>query len=134
MLKTLKNNIDEFADLNKLCLFDSETSIDVSRYFVATLYDQMGKMKSAHDNLNRLRVKITKQKDVSLAKLPLCEASFVQHVLRASLQTYIRMKSDTAQPPEKSALDWLGRSKRIVTRLLCWSHFFRFSERFAVYM
>jgi hypothetical protein len=43
-----------------------------------------------------LRVKIAKQKDVSLAKLPPCEASFVQHVLRASLQTYIWMKSDTA--------------------------------------
>ncbi len=63
-------------------------------------------MKSAHDNLNRLRVKIAKQKDVSLAKLPPCEASFVQDVLRASLQTYIWMKSDTAQPPEKSALDF----------------------------
>jgi hypothetical protein len=37
VLKTLKDNIDEFADLNKLCLFDSETSIDVSRYFVARL-------------------------------------------------------------------------------------------------
>lgn len=106
VLKTLKDNIDEFADLNKLCLLDSETSIDVSRNFVARLYDQKGKMKSAHDNLNRLRVKIAKQKDVSLAKLPPCEASFVQHVLRASLQTYIWMKSDTAQPPEKSALDF----------------------------
>jgi hypothetical protein len=106
VLKTLKDNIDEFANLNKLCLLDSETSIDVSRNFVARLYDQKGKMKSAHDNLNRLRVKIAKQKDVSLAKLPPCEASFVQHVLRASLQTYIWMKSDTAQPPEKSALDF----------------------------
>jgi hypothetical protein len=38
--------------------------------------------------------------------LPPCEASFVQHVLRASLQTYIWMKSDTAQQPEKSALDF----------------------------
>jgi predicted acetyltransferase len=55
VLKTLKDNIDEFADLNKLCLLDSETSIDVSRNFVARLYDQKGKMKSAHDNLNRLR-------------------------------------------------------------------------------
>jgi hypothetical protein len=56
--------------------------------------------------LNRLRVKIAKQKVVSLAKLSPCEASFVQDVLRASLQTYIWMKSDTAQPPEKSALDF----------------------------
>ena len=55
MLKTLKDNIDEFADLNKLCLFDSETSINVSRNFVARLCDQKGKMKSAHDNLNRLQ-------------------------------------------------------------------------------
>jgi hypothetical protein len=30
VLKTLKDNIDEFADLNKLCLLDSEASIDVS--------------------------------------------------------------------------------------------------------
>jgi hypothetical protein len=101
VLKKLKDNIDEFADLNKLCLFDSETSINVSRNFVARLYDQKRKMKSAHDNLNRLRVKIAKQKDVSLAKLPPCEASFVQHVLRASLQTYTWMKSDTAQPPAR---------------------------------
>jgi hypothetical protein len=57
VLKTLKDNIDEFADLNKFCLLDSETSIDVSRNFVARLYDQKGKMKSAHDNLNRLKVK-----------------------------------------------------------------------------
>ena len=35
-----------------------------------------------------------------------CEASFVQHVLRVSLQTYFWMKSDTAQPPEKFALDF----------------------------
>jgi uncharacterized Fe-S cluster-containing radical SAM superfamily protein len=73
---------------------------------MARLYDQKGKMKSAHDNLNRLRVKIAKQKDVSLVKLSPCEASFIQHVLRASLQTYIWMKSDTAQPPEQSALDF----------------------------
>ena len=92
--------------MNKLCLLDSATSINVSRNFVARLYDQKGKMKSAHDNLNRLRVKIAKQKGVSLAKLPPCEASFVQDVLRTSLQTCIWMKSDTAQPPEKSALDF----------------------------
>jgi hypothetical protein len=96
VLKTLQDNIDEFADLNKLCLLDSETSIDVSRNFVARLCDQKGKVKSPCDNLNRLRVKITKQKDVSLAKLPPCEASFVQDVHRASLQTYICMKSDKA--------------------------------------
>ena len=35
-----------------------------------------------------------------------CEASFVQHVLRVSLQTYFWMKSDTAQPLEKFALDF----------------------------
>ena len=95
---------------------------------MARLYDQKGKMKSAHDNLNRLRVKIAKQKDVSLAKLPPCEASFVQHVL----QTYICMKSDTAQPPDKSALDfgWEDQSGLLPV----YSDFFRFSERFDVYM
>jgi hypothetical protein len=38
-----------------------------------------GKVKSPRDNLNRLRVKITKQEDVSLAKLPPCEASFAKN-------------------------------------------------------
>jgi hypothetical protein len=42
---------------------------------MARLYDQKEKMKSAHDNLNRLRVKIAKQKDVSLAKLSPCSDS-----------------------------------------------------------
>jgi hypothetical protein len=61
-------------------LFSTNTTLRTRRFafFVARLYDQKRKMKSAHDNLNRLRVKIAKQKDVSLAKLPPCEASFVQ--------------------------------------------------------
>jgi hypothetical protein len=40
------------TDLNKLCLLDSETSIDVSRNFVARLCDQKGKVKSPCDNFS----------------------------------------------------------------------------------
>ena len=35
-----------------------------------------GSEKNAHSNLNRLRLKLVNKKNRSLAKLPLCEASF----------------------------------------------------------
>jgi hypothetical protein len=40
----------------------------------------------------------------SLAKLPPCEATFHQHVLRAYLQTYIWKSSQKAQSPVRSPL------------------------------
>jgi hypothetical protein len=52
VLKALKDNIDEFADLNKLCLLDRETSIDVSRNFVARLYDQKIHVAKASISMN----------------------------------------------------------------------------------
>jgi hypothetical protein len=36
---------------------DVETSVEVGRKFVSVLYDPKGAAKSAHDNLNELRVK-----------------------------------------------------------------------------
>jgi hypothetical protein len=39
-----------------------------------------------YSNLNKFRVRLATKKEASLAKLPPCEATFHQHVLRASLQ------------------------------------------------
>ena len=45
-------------------------------------------------------------------KLPPCEATFRQHVLRVSLQVYIWTSSSIAQPPVKSPLQfgWVNKN------------------------
>ena len=47
---------------------------------------------------------LQQNKEASLAKLPPCEATFHQHVLRASVQTYIWKSSQKAQSPVRSPL------------------------------
>jgi hypothetical protein len=54
--------------------------------------------KPNYSNLNKFRVRLAAKKEGSLAKLPPCEATFHQHVLRASLQTYIWKSSQKAHP------------------------------------
>jgi hypothetical protein len=49
-------------------------------------------------------IRLATKKEASLAKLPPCEATFHQHVLRASLQTYIWKSSQKVQPPVRSPL------------------------------
>jgi hypothetical protein len=53
---------------------------------VSRLYDPKGKSKRCDSDLNRFRVKLATCKDSSLIRLPPCEATFKQHVLRTSLQ------------------------------------------------
>ena len=66
---------------------------------------QKGKLRADYSNLNTFRVRLaTKQRSTSLVKLPPCEATFHQHVLRASVQTYIWKSSQKAQPPVRSPL------------------------------
>ena len=45
-------------------------------------------------------------------RLPPCEATFRQHVLRVSLQVYIWTSSSIAQPPVKSPLQfgWVNKN------------------------
>jgi hypothetical protein len=54
--------------------------------------------KPNYSNLNKFRVRLAAKKEGSLAKLPPYEATFHQHVLRASLQTYIWKSSQKAHP------------------------------------
>ena len=67
-------------------------------------YDQKGKLKEDHVDLNKLRVRLATLRDACLANLPPCEATFTQHVLRSSLQINIWMTAHVAKLPMKSAV------------------------------
>jgi hypothetical protein len=66
-------------------------------------------------HLNKFRVRLATKKEASLAKLPPCEATCHQHVLRASLQTYIWKSSQKAQSPVRSPLmfGWEDKGGRL---------------------
>ena len=76
-----------------------EDSLAVSREFVASLYDQKEKLRADYSNLNKFRVRLATKIEASLAKLPPCEVTFHQHVLRAFLQTYIWKSSQKTAAP-----------------------------------
>jgi hypothetical protein len=61
---------------------------------------QEGKLKLR----TKLRTRLATVKSACLAKLPSCEATFKQHVLRASLQTYVWYRAIQTQPLEQTAL------------------------------
>jgi hypothetical protein len=65
---------------------------------------QKAKLRADYSNLNKVRVRLATKKEASLAKFPPCEATFHQHVLRASLKTYIWKSSQKAQSPVRSPL------------------------------
>jgi hypothetical protein len=56
--------------------------IDAARKLVCRLYDQKGKLKEDHVDLNKLKVRLATLRDACLAKPPPCEATFTQHVLQ----------------------------------------------------
>ena len=83
VFKVLKENPDNFKDLSNLADCDVDVSVTAARRLVIKLYDSRDK------NLNKLRTRLATVKSACFAKLPPCEATFKQHVLRASLQTYV---------------------------------------------
>ena len=112
MYKVLKDSQKEFVDLSQTACDDIETYVAVDRKFVARLYDPKARFACDHGDLNKLRSRIAQQKDASLVKLPPCEATFRQHVLRVSLQVYIWTSSSIAQPPVRSPLQfgWVNKN------------------------
>jgi hypothetical protein len=110
--KVLKDSRKEFVDLSQISCDDIETSVAVGRKFVARLYHPKARFTCDHGDLNKLRSRIAQQKDASLVKLPPCEATLRQHVLRVSLQVYIWTSSSIAQPPVKSPLQfgWVNKN------------------------
>ena len=83
---------------------DTDKSIDAASKLVCRLYDQKGKLKEDHVDLNKLRVRLATLRDACLAKLPPCQATFTQHILRSSPQINIWMTAHVAKPPMKSAV------------------------------
>jgi hypothetical protein len=73
-------------------------SVTAARRLIIKLYDSRGKIKAEDENLNKLRTRLATVKSACLAKLPPCEATFKQHVLRASLQTYVWMSCHLTKP------------------------------------
>jgi hypothetical protein len=104
VFKVLKDSPENVRDLSTLADCDTDKSIDAASKLVCRLYDQKGKLKEDHVDLNKLRVRLATLGDACLAKLPPCEATFTQHVLRSSLQIHIWMTAHVAKPPMKSAV------------------------------
>ena len=104
VFKVLKDSPENFRDLSTRADCDTDKSIDAASKLVCRLYDQKGKLKEDHVDLNKLRVRLATLRDACLAKLPPCEATFTQHVLRSSLQINIWMTAYVAKPPMKSAV------------------------------
>jgi hypothetical protein len=89
-MKVLKTKGPEyFEDLVSLVGQDEDAAMKAACKFTAVLYDPSEQEKKAHDNLNKLRIKLAKRKATSLAKLPPCEATFKQHTKRAMWQTKV---------------------------------------------
>ena len=104
VFKVFKDSPENFRDLSTLADCDTDKSIDAASKLVCRLYDQKGKLKEDHVDLNKLRVRLATLRDACLAKLPPCEATFTRHVLRSSLQINIWMTAYVAKPPMKSAV------------------------------
>jgi hypothetical protein len=111
VFKVLKENPGNFKDLSNLADCDGDVSVTAARRLVIKLYDSREKIKAKDENLNKLRTRLATVKSACLAKLPPCEATFKQHVLRASLQTYVWMSCHLTKPPPKSPLQF-GWEKR----------------------
>jgi hypothetical protein len=75
-------NISGAWHLSILADCDTDKSIDAARKLACRLYDQKGKLKEDHVDLNKLRVRLATLRNACLAKLPPCEATSTQHVLR----------------------------------------------------
>ena len=98
VFKAIYDHPDDFSDLLTLNSEDnaSISALQAAQKLTSALYDPKAKRTDAIQNLNNLRVKLASKKNASLIKLPPCEASFTQHVRRASWQTKIWMTSHIA--------------------------------------
>jgi hypothetical protein len=80
---------------------------------VSNLHDQKGKSKNCHGDLNKFRFQLSTSKDCSLVRLPPCESSFLQHVLRSILQTKIWMTADQAKSVIGSPLSYVWQEGKL---------------------
>ena len=96
VFKIIHENAEKFSELTALNSQDDIAAISAARKLTLSLYDPKEKSANSSTDLNQLRVKLASRRNASLIKLPPCEASFLQHVKRASWQTKIWMASHIA--------------------------------------
>ena len=84
LMKVITKTPENFSELVKLSGTDGDATLQQARKLFSSLYDQRGKEYNYHNDLNKLRTRMAKQKDLSLSKILPCEASFLQHVKRAT--------------------------------------------------
>ena len=79
-MKVITKSPENVSEFVKLSGTDGDAALQQVRKLVSTLYDQQGKEYNYHHDLNKLRTRIAKQKDISLSEILPCKASFPQHV------------------------------------------------------
>ena len=84
LMKVITKAPENFSELVKLSGTDADATLEQARKLVSSFYDQRGKEYNYHHDLNKLRTRMAKQRDLSLSKIPPCEVSFLQHVNRAA--------------------------------------------------
>ncbi|KAK3085631.1 hypothetical protein FSP39_006444 [Pinctada imbricata] len=104
--KLAKESSKNLESLQNFAELETDRAVESARKLVSLLYDPKEKFKICHFNLNKLRVKLATTKDSALVRLPPCESSFKQHVLRASFQAKTWMKSHVAKPSHGSPLEY----------------------------
>lgn len=101
VLKVIEANDDDmFQDLTKLAGESESEALTAASKLVTRLY------KGKADSIDALRYQQAKKRDISLAKLPPCEAVLKQHVKRAMWQTRVWMSSHIAMPSLGSPVDF----------------------------
>ncbi|XP_033109669.1 uncharacterized protein LOC117110927 [Anneissia japonica] len=89
---------EKLKNLQTLKCDNEVKTISSSTEFVTALYDPALKFKGTHKSLNKLRVRMASTRCTLVSKLPPCEASFLQHVKRASWQTKTWCNSHVPKP------------------------------------
>jgi hypothetical protein len=118
VFKVLKENPENFKDLSNLADCDVDVSVTGARRLVIKLYDSRGKIKAEDENLKKLRTRLATVKSACLDKLPPCEATFKQHVLRASLQTYVWYRAILQSPLLRVVCSLVGKKTWITPSCL----------------
>lgn len=94
VFKLLQRDAEKFRTyLISFSTADQESAFNNGCALVTSLFDPKGKFKNLHDNLNKLRVEVATIKNANLLRIPPCKNSFLQHILRANLQTQVWMSS-----------------------------------------
>ena len=101
----LSHGPDNFSNLSSLAGNDITAAKDASRMLISLWYDSVQKYKSLHGDLNLLRTKIASSKDTPLSRLPPCEDTFIQHVLRVMWQVRLWVNARTPNDISGSPLE-----------------------------